>query len=61
LTRAALLDTDFQTSQPKEEYPLTVRARDGNVLDIVRKNEALNFGQWTESFSENHSKPPSEN
>lgn len=58
MTRAALLDTDFQSSQPKEEYPLTVRARDGNVLDIVRKNEALNFGQWTEFFSENHSKPP---
>jgi integrase len=33
-------------------------ARDGNILDIVRKGEVINFGQWTGFFLENYSKPP---
>ena len=33
-------------------------ARDGNILDVVRKGEAINFGQWTDFFLENYSNPP---
>jgi integrase len=35
-----------------------LQARDGNILDIVRRGEALNFGQWTDFFLESYSKPP---
>jgi integrase len=33
-------------------------ARDNNILDVVRKGESLNFGQWADFFLENYSKPP---
>ena len=33
-------------------------ARDGNVLQIVRKGKSLRFGEWAEFFLENYSKPP---
>ena len=33
-------------------------ARDGNILDIVRKGEVIKFGQWAGFFLENYSKPP---
>jgi hypothetical protein len=33
-------------------------ARDGNVLQVVRKGESLTFGEWAEFFLENYSKPP---
>ena len=33
-------------------------ARDGNVLQVVRKGEGLNFGEWADFFLENYSKPP---
>ena len=33
-------------------------ARDGNVLQVVRKGEGLRFGEWTDFFLENYSKPP---
>jgi integrase len=33
-------------------------ARDGNVLQVVRKGERLSFGEWADFFLENYSKPP---
>ena len=35
-----------------------LRARDGNILQVVRKGENLSFGEWTDFFLENYSKPP---
>jgi integrase len=35
-----------------------LEARDGNVLQVVRKGESLNFGEWSDFFLENYSKPP---
>ncbi|HEX5422426.1 MAG TPA: tyrosine-type recombinase/integrase [Candidatus Acidoferrales bacterium] len=35
-----------------------LEARDGNVLQVVRKGESLSFGEWADSFLENYSKPP---
>ena len=35
-----------------------LEARDGNVLQAVRKGEALCFGGWADIFLENYSKPP---
>src|SRR6266404_5093345 len=47
---------DWQAAQKKLRERL--QARDGNILDIVRKGESLNFGQWADFFLENYSKPP---
>jgi integrase len=33
-------------------------ARDANLLEVVRRGEALTYGQWADSFLENYSKPP---
>src|SRR6266851_6789480 len=33
-------------------------ARDGNLLEVIRKGEALGFGEWVDSFLKNYSKPP---
>jgi integrase len=35
-----------------------LQARDGNLLEVIRKGEALCFGEWVDSFLENYSKPP---
>jgi integrase len=35
-----------------------LEARDGNVLQVVRKGESLSFGGWADFFLENYSKPP---
>jgi integrase len=35
-----------------------LRARDGNILEVVRKGENLTFGEWTDVFLEDYSKPP---
>src|SRR5258706_15401562 len=35
-----------------------LQARDGNILQIVRKGESLTFGEWADLFLENYSKPP---
>jgi integrase len=35
-----------------------LQARDGNILQIVRKGENLTFGEWVDLFLENYSKPP---
>ena len=47
---------DWQAAQKKLRERL--HARDGNILEIVRKGEALDFGQWADIFLENYSKPP---
>ncbi len=33
-------------------------ARDANLLEVVRKGETLTYGQWSDSFLDNYSKPP---
>jgi integrase len=35
-----------------------LQARDGNILQIVRKGESFTFGEWTDWFLDNRSKPP---
>lgn len=35
-----------------------LQARDGNILQVVRKGENLTFGEWADLFLENYSKPP---
>ena len=47
---------DWQAAQKKLRERL--HARDGNILDIVRRGETLNFGQWADFFLDNYSKPP---
>jgi len=34
-----------------------LQARDGNMLQIARKGESITFGEWTDLFLENYSKP----
>ena len=36
----------------------SLQARDGNLLEVIRKGEALGFGEWAVSFLKNYSKPP---
>ena len=35
-----------------------LQARDGNILQIVRKGESITFGEWADLFLESYSKPP---
>jgi integrase len=35
-----------------------LQARDGNLLEVIRKGEALGFAEWVDLFLENYSKPP---
>jgi integrase len=35
-----------------------LQARDGNLLEVIRKGEALHFGEWADSFLKSYSKPP---
>ena len=35
-----------------------LQARDGNLLEVIRKGEALGFAEWVDSFLDNYSKPP---
>jgi integrase len=35
-----------------------LQARDGNLLEVIRKGESLNFGEWADTFLKNYSKPP---
>jgi integrase len=35
-----------------------LQARDGKILDIVRKGEHLAFSEWAEAFLESYCKPP---
>jgi integrase len=56
LRKESTLTKDWHEAQRKLRERL--QARDGNFLDIVRKGENLNFGQWADFFLENYSKPP---
>ena len=47
---------DWQEAQKRLRERL--QARDERVLEIVRKGEQQLFGEWTEFFLENYSKPP---
>jgi integrase len=47
---------DWQEAQTKLRERL--QARDDNVLDVVKRGEALSYGQWADFFLENYSKPP---
>ncbi len=47
---------DWQEANRKLRERL--QARDGNLLEAIRKGEALGFGEWVDSFLENYSKPP---
>jgi hypothetical protein len=47
---------DWQEANRKLRERL--QARDGNLLEAIRKGEALDFGEWVDSFLENYSRPP---
>lgn len=47
---------DWQEAHRKLRERL--QARDGNLLEAIRKGEALGFEEWVDSFLENYSKPP---
>lgn len=47
---------DWQEAQRKLRERL--QARDGRILDVVRKGEQLRFADWVNFFLENYSKPP---
>ena len=47
---------DWQEAQRKLRERL--QARDGKILDVVRKGEQLQFSDWADFFMENYSKPP---
>jgi hypothetical protein len=53
--RESTLTVDWDEANKKLRERL--QARDGNVLQIVRKGENLTFGEWTDFFLENYSKP----
>src|SRR5437588_10206091 len=48
--------SDWNEAQRKLRERL--RARDENILDIVRKGESLLFREWVDFFLEQYSKPP---
>ena len=47
---------DWQEANRKLRERL--QARDGNLLEAIRKGEALGFEEWVGSFLENYSSPP---
>jgi integrase len=54
--RESTFTEDWQEAQKKLRERL--QARDGNILQIIRRGESLLFEKWTEFFMENYSKPP---
>lgn len=54
--RESTFTEDWQEAQKMLRTRL--EARDGNVLQVVRKGENLSFGEWADFFLENYSKPP---
>jgi integrase len=56
LRRESTFTEDWHEAQKKLRERL--QARDGNILEVVRRGESLVFGRWVESFMENYSKPP---
>src|SRR5262245_53597519 len=45
-------------SDAQKQLRARLQARDGNVLQVVRKGESLSFAEWADFFLENYSKPP---
>jgi integrase len=56
LRKESTFEEDWHEAQKKLRERL--QARDSNVLQVVRKGESLNFGEWVDFFLENYSKPP---
>jgi integrase len=54
--RESTLTENWQEAHQKLRERLL--ARDGQVLEIVKKGEQLDFVQWMDFFLENYSKPP---
>jgi integrase len=54
--RESTLTEDWNEAQKRLRDRL--QARDSNILDVVKKGEALSFGQWADFFLETYSKPP---
>ena len=54
--RESTFTEDWQEAQKMLRTRL--EARDGNVLQVVRKGESFSFGEWADFFLENYSKPP---
>lgn len=54
--RESTFTEDWQEAQKKLRERL--QARDGNILQVVRKGENLTFGEWADFFLDNYSKPP---
>src|ERR1700730_10531129 len=56
LCRESTQTEDWQEANRKLRERL--QARDGNLLEVIRKGEELGFGEWVDSFLENYSRPP---
>jgi integrase len=54
--RESTFTENWQEAQKRLRERL--QARDGLILEIVRKGESLGFGQWADFFLEKYSKPP---
>jgi len=54
--RESTYTEDWQEAQRKLRERL--QARDDKILEVVRKGEQLQFGEWVDFFLENYSKPP---
>src|SRR5713226_9456285 len=54
--RESTFTENWQEAQKRLRERL--QARDGNILEVVRKGENLTFGEWADLFLENYSKPP---
>ena len=54
--RESTLTQDWQEANKKLRERL--HARDDKFLDIVRRGEQIEFGEWVDFFLENYSKPP---
>ena len=59
-TESAIRESTFTRDWQEANKKLRERlhARDDKVLEIVRKGEQLEFGEWVDFFLENYSKPP---
>jgi integrase len=54
--RESSLTADWDEANKKLRERL--QARDDNLLEVIRKGETLDYGQWADFFLENYSKPP---
>jgi len=54
--RESSLTADWDEANKKLRERL--QARDDNLLEVIRKGETWDYGQWADFFLENYSKPP---